>query len=386
MSNQSLINESFNCTSSETLPSLDQLLESLGFVAWKTITVTFILPTISCLGLILCSLSFWIFFQKNFKDPVFFYYRLLCIVYIIHLLHNIPRGIFDSPKYFPKINTYLASIYIIYYAPMSVFLFHLEETIQMAILLTRIKIFNSFVDRHFNAKPWLIFLALFLTCLFIDLPFAFSVKVKSLGTYFYFDSNGLKQYAILYYFTSSDFSLTLFGKIILLFCGLFLNLIVSVIVGVILNIVSVRLYRSYVRERREKEKRYTRVAFSKKDQNQAITSANEEIHVVILEPQTLQSKKLTQKEINENKSEKNMFYMALSLCSISVISRILFIFVFIYFFFFNSFSESLILVLINISLYSIVPTSGTFVFYSFNRMFREEFRKKFINKEISNAN
>ena len=32
---------------------------------------------------------------------------------------------------------------------------------------------------------------------------------------------------------------------------------------------------------------------------------------------------MTQKEINENKAEKNMFFMALTMCSISLVSRVL---------------------------------------------------------------
>ena len=151
MSNQSLINSTLTSTSEP--PSLDQLLDALGFDLWKSIIATFIIPTTSFLGIIFCSLSAWIFTNKKFHDPVFFYYRLLCIVYIIHLIHNIPRGLLDSPRYFPQMNTYLSSIYLIYCTNVSSFLFHFEETLQMAILLTRMKIYNSFVNRHFSAKP-----------------------------------------------------------------------------------------------------------------------------------------------------------------------------------------------------------------------------------------
>ena len=69
--------------STQEIPSLDQLLYSLGFTEWGIIASTFILPALSFIGLLLCALSFWIFFQDKFKDPVFFYYRLLCLVYII---------------------------------------------------------------------------------------------------------------------------------------------------------------------------------------------------------------------------------------------------------------------------------------------------------------
>ena len=155
-------NQSFNNFSISQTPSLDQLLDSLGFELWMTVTTTFVIPAISFIGIVFCSLSVWIFFQKNFKDTVFFYYRLLCIVYIIHLIHNIPCGLLFSPRYFPQVNTYFTSIYFIYYSCVSAFLFHFEETLQMAILLTRMKIFNSFVNQNFTAKPWIISFVLFL--------------------------------------------------------------------------------------------------------------------------------------------------------------------------------------------------------------------------------
>ena len=136
------------------------------------------------MGTLFCTISAYIFFQRKFVDASFFYYRLLCIVYIIHLLHNIPRGIFYTPRYFPNMNTYLSTIYHIYYAFASGLLFHYEDVLQMAILLDRIKIFSPFVKRYFSAKPWVISLALFLTCLLIDLPVPFASKVGSFGNYF----------------------------------------------------------------------------------------------------------------------------------------------------------------------------------------------------------
>jgi hypothetical protein len=377
MSNQSEINSSFTLVA-ET-PTLNQLLDSLGFDQWKTIISSFVLPAISFLGLILCSISAWIFYHKKFKDPVFYYYRLLCLVYIIHLMHNIPRGILFSPRYLPNINTYLSSIYLMYYASMSYFLFHFEETLQIAILLTRMKIYNSFVRKHFSSKPWIICLCFFLTCLFIDAPLPFAFKVDSIGTYYVYDEslNGTKQNRTLYFFIVSDFSTTLYGRVILAFTGPFLNLFLSIVIGIILNIVSVCLYRSYVRERRKRDEAYSRIKTNHhKSNDQAKTSSAEVIRAVDSKP-----RKITLKEINENKSEKNMFYMALTLCSISIVSRILFIFTYIYMLFFNSFSGTLILLIFSVSIYTIVPSVAILVFYSFNKMFREEFKKKFFNQK-----
>ena len=53
-----------------TVPSIDLLLDQLGFTEWDLITSTFVLPAISLIGILLCSLSAWILFKEKFKDPV----------------------------------------------------------------------------------------------------------------------------------------------------------------------------------------------------------------------------------------------------------------------------------------------------------------------------
>ena len=184
-----------------SLPSLDELLDSLGFAQWITVTSSFILPTISLLETILCSLSLFIF-HKKFKDPLFFYYRLLCIIYIIHLVHNIPYGFLFSPRYFPRMDTYISSWYELYYMAITTFLFHFEDVIQMGILLTRMKILSPFVRKHFSSKPWLISLSFFMVCVFIESPLSLAFHVKSFGNYLYYGSDGLESKVTFFYWTS----------------------------------------------------------------------------------------------------------------------------------------------------------------------------------------
>jgi hypothetical protein len=164
--------------------------------------------------------------------------------------------------------------------------------------------------------------------------------------------------------------------------GPFLNLFLSVIVGVVLNVVSVNLYRSYIRERRENAKAYARVTFNH-SQNQTTTNNELDIQVVVVSPPH-KSMKLSRKEVDENKAESNMFRMALTLCSLSILSRILIILIYIYLLFFtNLFSVILYVILIFVLIYTLIPSISIFVFYSFNKMFREELRKKSFIKKTS---
>ena len=123
---------------------------------------------------------------------------------------------------------------------------------------------------------------------------------------------------------------------------------------------------------RERREAYIRDDFNCA-QNQAIASVEQEIQVVVKLP-----KKLTQKELNENRAEKNMLKMALTLCSLSILSRLILIAFYVYAFFFYSFSGTLVVFIVNLSIFTLLPTGAIFVFYSFNKMFRDEFKKKFI--------
>ncbi len=91
------------------------LLAKLGFQTWHATNLTFILPPINLLGAVFCSFSLWIFFRSTFSDPIYFYYKLLCFINIIHLLHNIPYGVSIWPLFFPRINSYVTIIFQIYY-------------------------------------------------------------------------------------------------------------------------------------------------------------------------------------------------------------------------------------------------------------------------------
>jgi len=178
MSNSSglLLLNSSNFSSNNWIPSFDELLATLGFSQWLTVASSFVLPSISLIGIILCSLSAYIFFQRKFVDPVFFYYRLLCLINVLHLTLGIPYGLVLTPRYFPEVNTYLSSIYNIFYGVATVILFHFEDTVQMDILLTRMKIFSPYVNRHFTLKPKFVSLIFFLVCLGINLPFFLRLK------------------------------------------------------------------------------------------------------------------------------------------------------------------------------------------------------------------
>jgi hypothetical protein len=116
MANTTYLLRSLAPTDQASMPSLDELLDNLGFKMLETSINIFIFPIVNLMGVIFCSFSLRTFSRPSFEDPIFFYYKLLCLFNIIHLIHNIPTCILFSPRFFPMINTYATSVFNIYYA------------------------------------------------------------------------------------------------------------------------------------------------------------------------------------------------------------------------------------------------------------------------------
>jgi hypothetical protein len=164
----------------------------------------------------------------------------------------------------------------------------------------------------------------------------------------------------------SNFSMTL-PQLVLGSSCFFLNLFCTMIAGLALNVISILKYKSHVIQRRDRERIYRNKG------REAIGEATTSAEV---------PRKLTQKEINENKAETNLFYMSLTLSCISILSRIVMIFS-IVFLFFDTFSSFLDYILIHVSICTIVPTVSIFIFYFFNKMFRDEFNRKVLRKSVA---
>jgi hypothetical protein len=266
--------------------------------------------------------------------------------------------------------SYLSSIYLIDYRAVSSVFFHYEETLQIAILLNRMTIYNNFVKKHFTFSPRYVSLYFFLWCILINLPIVFALNVGSLGTYYYYDwGSSIRRYATFYFLIATDFSGTLLGKILVGFTYFFLNIFLSLSFGLVFNIYSLVSYKSYLKQRRE------RVA-EVPNNNVAHSST-----------QTQPQRSVSKREMNENRAAKNMLYMALTLSSFSILSRILLISFGAYFYFCPSFTADLLLAFINDSMCTLVPTLAIFVFYFFNKIFRQEIKKTFFSENVnSNEN
>ncbi len=217
---------------------------------------------------------------------------------------------------------------------------------------------SFFVRKNFSKSPQFFSLTSFLTCLVINIPIVFGLKIVSLGDYYYVDSShGVKQYSTFFFPISSDFSQTLYGQILLFFFTFFASLFLSMVVGIVLNILSYLKYRAYARHRQHE--------------------------IEQLQMSSIHNRPTTNFEVDQMNDRKkwerrkiNMLYMALTLSSISILSRLTLISCFIFYFAYTSFSNSFVFYVINNAINTFGPTVSIFVFYSFNKMFRDETNSK----------
>ena len=196
--------------------------------------------------------------------------------------------------------------------------------------------------------------------LVINLPTFFLVKISKLGDYFYIDINGSIKKASFYFLNSSDFSQSLIVQFVSVVTYFILSIILSLIIDLILNIVLIIQYRGYLQFKRAEEVGLQLKYFDIQN------SARVEVEVPY---------KFSKRRLNERKTEKEMLYMILTLCSVSIISRIVITILCVSFIFFYHIQSFLISGLIFTLIFTLTPTASIFIFHSFNKAFRIEFKK-----------
>ena len=361
---------SSNITYSSNILSLsvDELMDKLGYEIWIVILNQFIMPIVAFTNICICSLSTWVLIKhrSKFVDPVFFYYRLLFLFCIVCSLVIFPYLFCYSPRFIPDINTYTCSIFVQFANFLNQLLYHYCSSLEICILLTRMKVFNLFLQNHFTLSPKIVSLILFFVCLIIDLPIFFTSSVKSFGDFYYIDKNGIKHNSTFYSTTTSAFATSLLGQISVILVYLF-NIFFTLIVGVTLNVVSVLQYKAYLK-RREKE---AAVIQTRVSNIQPSPSSKSGLKKFLVELQKI----LDQKERNQRKIEKNMFGMALTLCTISIFSRVIITLITVLYLISYSITIKIIVNMLSEIIYNLVPVTPIFVFYTFNGTFRQEMRK-----------
>jgi len=350
--------------SSSNLTNAQDLLISLGYDDFDFIVYQFVMPCVGLIGLILCSLSIWIFFTyKEFEFKMYDYYRFLVIIYWIHLALSIPYALFFTPRYFQSINTYPWACYQIFYFTFSNFLCHVAGVIEIGILMDREAIFSRFVKTYYKLEPKTNCLIILFTCIVINLECMFVWQTSLAGYFYYIDNKtGQRIENAYYYGVITNFGLSGIG-FALTIAIYFVRDFLTLIVGLVLNIISGIHLRNYYQTKRFKSK-INNLNIAKSAV--ATTSTN-----CIISPAVSTDK-------TNNKAK--LLPMIVMLCCISIVERVILLSCNIYYLIVINGATLVLGTLVDLTL-MIGPAVSFFVFYFFNNHFNKTVSDLFKRRE-----
>jgi len=337
------------------LPLLDDLLGSFGFIPIVVYNYGIIMPMIAFFGLILCTLSLWIFFKKKFSASIYWYFRVILISNIIQLAFAIPYGMCYTPTYFPTMDSYSCTIIACAYIAYSNFTSHFVAILEIVILLERIKIMNPFVKKKFNISPEKMNLIIFFPCLLFNSfhPLAFIPDVG--GDFVYYDSNGVEKVNTYWFVNSSALAKTSFGLICLI-VFYFVRDVLTLITTLILNIFSLYEMSKYFKKRN--------AIFRRRNLINALST-----HAPI--DSTTPTGALNH-NVREKAMAKSQIKLVLIMCSISIVTRIISIISSTYYLFTIDYVATLLGAITDLVLV-VGPSISFFIFYVFNKDFKKDF-------------
>ena len=321
--------------------SISDLLATLGYAQFNIIAYSAFIPSAGLAGVILCALSAWIFFRPVFRQTEYVYYRIIALFHVLHLILAVPFGVCYSPLYVPPIYMQTCVSLKMVYIPFSNLSFHYTAVLEIAILLERMKNFSQLIKKHFTTQPLLISGLLFVACFIVDFFFLFVYAPATSYTFYFYDSRGVKQQGTFYTIGVSKLAMSQYGKV-----GVFLVYVVrdffTLVVGVTLNLVSLVKCRRFMLNRR--------------------------VNILFLAQYSI---------VHSQRVEKNLLFMVVTLCVVSIVSRITLIACNLCLLFnVMSYIGHILSSLINMVLV-VGPCVSFFIFYNFNKVFRGEIRTIF---------
>jgi hypothetical protein len=198
------MNENISNQSNESsiIYPLDELLNSLGILPIDVYIYEIVIPIVASIGLILNILSTWIFFQKKFSTPIYWYFRVVSITNSSHMVFALPYGICFTPTHFPTMDSYSCTVVQCVYIPFVAFTTNFVAILEIAILLERIKIINPFVKKYFTISSNKMISITFFTCLLFNCIAGFLYAPYYGGDFYFYDSNGKERGVNSFWFLS----------------------------------------------------------------------------------------------------------------------------------------------------------------------------------------
>ena len=341
-----------NSTNSTNIQSLDYWFNYYGVTFTIDIMYMYFLTPISIVSFLLNSISLYtLTSNRQFNKSILYkYLKLYILNSIIISLLLISAFTPNTYRIFEFTNTHLALAYGSYIlTPVISFFYFYSTLLEICISLERsLKFYPAKYRfkkiRNFNS----ICLVMLLFSAVLNIPFGFlyypAVAEVPVG----------KRILNLYYWGLTDISLTLYGKVIT-YLVYAVRDILFLVIKIIINVYSVFVVREYL-------SKITVESFTVSGSNNS--GENAEINLSVPKKDYL------------TQTDRNLTFMSITMCLLSVLENMFYAFAYIYFSFFQN-EASLIVFFFSYFTLALKHVSNIFVLYFFNNSFRAEFRKKF---------
>ena len=341
--------ESNNTQSNQTnAVDLDYWFSYYGATFSIDIMYMYFLTPLSILAFILNSISFYILSKADFSLSIFYsYLKLQILNSIILSALLITAFACNTYRIFDFTNTFEALAYGAYFHTPVVSIFYFYSTLlEICIALERSL---KFFPAKFRFKKINNFnnvcLLMFLFSALINIPSGFvyypSLAKVKVGN----------KILNLYYWGLTDFSLSVFGKVITYLVYIVRD-IGFLVLKIVINVYSVYVVRQYL----------TKITVN----SFTLLSITKRGEVILSTPK---KEYLTQ-------TDRNLTYMSIWMCVLSVLENIFYAFAYTYYSV-NQNEASLTVFFFSFFTLALKHVSNFFVLYFYNNSFRAEFRKKF---------
>jgi hypothetical protein len=227
--------------------TFEEYLNLIGDYETIDVLYYYLISTLCMIGSILNLICIWIFFQKDFKQSLFTYYRILSINSFLHEFIGFWFSLCYSNRYIPFNYQYLCVNYQFVFVPLHMFFHFYSGLIEIAILLDRIKIFVEKIKNCVQVGAKKIMLILFFISALLAVPGIFINEPKLNIWYSYeYNQTVLKEYK-MYNLGPNESTLNSNSLILIGLCAFISNLTI-LILTVVLSSALVHLIRKHFKK------------------------------------------------------------------------------------------------------------------------------------------
>ena len=332
----------------------------IGFSFIPMNDVIYLYPNtlVAIIGTILNIFSNIVYFKKEFNSPMFFYFRILSVCYLIQSITGIPYSMCNAVRYVPDASRKLCAYFMTYNIALASLLTYYESVLEIAIILDRLRTFNNTIKKYLTLSPQMFSLILFVICVLIDLFYMFVFTPEEFVWYNYKDDGTLERKSV-WYVLPSTFAASNIGRIFIILTYV-VREFVTIICTVGFSIFLLNYMRNYFKNKAKMAKK------------PAVTVAISNVSSTVQPNSTAQQSSSKQM----SNAEEKFLQLVIVQCTLTILTRSnFFICCFMALFNFDALTQ----IWCALADFNILftPAVSFFIYFFFNKLFKKEFLKLF---------